>query len=85
MSINQNLALNATSNATLTMVSVTNEELFSPNSGQGTFEVLDLTGRARQSRKQELAKGLNEVEFRLGSLPTGIYLIRALDVRNRQQ
>lgn len=27
---------------------------------------------------------MNEVELRLGGLPTGIYLIRALDARGRQ-
>jgi hypothetical protein len=59
-------------------------EVLAPNAGGGTFEVLDLTGRVRQSRQENLIEGLNEVEFRLGSLPTGIYLIRAVDAQNRQ-
>ncbi len=59
-------------------------EVLAPQAGPATFEVLDLTGRARQSRQEILKEGLNEVEFRLGTLPTGIYLIRALDAQNRQ-
>ncbi len=59
-------------------------EVLSPNAGQGTFEVLDLTGRVRQSRTENLVEGLNEVEFRLGSLPTGIYLIKAVDALNNK-
>ncbi len=59
-------------------------EILSTTAGPGTFEVLDMQGRARQTRKQDLQEGLNEVEFRLGSLPTGIYLIRAQDALNRQ-
>ena len=59
-------------------------EVLSPSAGQGTFEVLDLTGVARQTRTEYLQEGLNKVEFRLGSLPTGIYLIRSVDALNRQ-
>ena len=49
-----------------------------------TFEVLDVTGRAWQSRLHNLVEGLNQVEFRLGSLPTGNYLIRAIDALGQQ-
>jgi hypothetical protein len=59
-------------------------EVLAPNAGQGTFEVLDLTGRVRKSRTENLVEGLNEVEFRLGGLPTGIYFIKAMDMQNRQ-
>ncbi|GHB58143.1 T9SS type A sorting domain-containing protein [Persicitalea jodogahamensis] len=58
-------------------------EVLAPNSGPATFEVLDLTGRTRQSRTETLVEGLNEVEFRLGTLPTGLYLIRTVDALNR--
>jgi hypothetical protein len=59
-------------------------KVLAPAAGVGTFEVLDLTGRARQSRQQDLREGINEVKFRLGSLPSGVYLIRAVDAANRQ-
>ncbi len=59
-------------------------EVLVPTAGAVTFEVLDVTGRAQQSRTEQLAEGLNEVEFRLGSLPTGIYLIRGVDILNQQ-
>lgn len=59
-------------------------EVLSRVAGMATFEVLDVTGRARQSRKQELVEGLNEVKFGLGTLPTGIYLIRAVDALGQQ-
>ncbi|GHB85707.1 T9SS type A sorting domain-containing protein [Persicitalea jodogahamensis] len=59
-------------------------EVLAPNAGRGTFEVLDVTGSVRQSRKQDLVEGLNEVEFRLGSLPTGIYMIKVVDALNQQ-
>jgi hypothetical protein len=59
-------------------------EVLSPSSGEGTFEVVDLAGLVRQSRQQKLAEGLNEVEFRLGSLPGGVYLIRVIDALGRQ-
>ncbi len=59
-------------------------EVLSPSAGQGTFEVLDVSGRVMKSRKQNLIEGLNEVQFRLGSLPTGIYLIRGVDALNHQ-
>jgi hypothetical protein len=59
-------------------------EVLAPAAGRGTFEVLDLAGRVRQARTEELEEGLNEVEFRLGSLPTGVYLIKATDAQNRQ-
>jgi len=54
-------------------------EVLSRVAGIAAFEVLDVAGRARQTRQQELVEGLNEVEFRLGTLPTGIYLIKAVD------
>ncbi len=59
-------------------------EILAPNAGRGTFEVLDVTGRVRQSRQENLIEGLNEVEFRLGSLPTGVYLIKAVDALNNK-
>ncbi len=59
-------------------------QVIAPKAGPAIFEVLDLTGRVRQSRQENLIKGLNEVEFRLGSLPTGVYLIRATDGLNQQ-
>ncbi|GHB58249.1 hypothetical protein GCM10007390_09670 [Persicitalea jodogahamensis] len=59
-------------------------EVLAPSAGPATFEVLDLTGRTRQSRSENLVEGLNEVGFRLGTLPTGMYLIRAVDALNRQ-
>ncbi len=58
-------------------------EVLAPTAGPATFEVLDLTGRTRQTRKEVLLKGRNEVVFRLGTLNTGIYLIRATDSANR--
>ncbi len=59
-------------------------EVLAPSAGQSTFEVLDLTGVARQSRTAYLQEGLNEVELRLGGLPTGIYLIKAVDALGRR-
>ncbi len=59
-------------------------EVLAPTAGAATFEVLDMAGRARQSRTEQFVEGLNEVPFRLGSLPTGLYLIRAVDALNRQ-
>ena len=59
-------------------------KVLSPAAGRGTFEVLDMTGRARQTRTKYLQEGRNEVEFRLGSLPSGVYLIRAVDALNRE-
>ena len=59
-------------------------EVLAPNAGIATFGVLDLTGRTRQSRTENLAEGLNEVEFRLGTLPTGLYLIKATDALGRK-
>ncbi len=54
------------------------------NKCTGTFEVLDLQGVARQTQTKYLQEGLNKVQFRLGTLPTGVYLIRAVDALNRQ-
>ena len=51
-------------------------EVMSRVAGTATFEVLDMQGRTRQTRQENLVEGLNEVEFRLGSLPTGMYLIK---------
>lgn len=59
-------------------------EVLAPSAGRGTFEVLDLTGRAVQSRTEELVEGQNEVEFRMSSLPTGVYLIKAVDALGKQ-
>lgn len=59
-------------------------EVLSRMAGEATFEVLDVTGCARQSRQQELVEGLNEVKFCLGTLPTGIYLIRAVEALGQQ-
>lgn len=36
------------------------------------------------ARRENLVEGLNEVEFRLGTLNTGIYLIRAVDALGQQ-
>lgn len=59
-------------------------EVLSPAAGAATFEVLDLTGRPWQSRSQELTEGMNEIKIKLGTLPTGIYLIRVIDALNHQ-
>ncbi|WP_373511948.1 choice-of-anchor Q domain-containing protein, partial [Persicitalea sp.] len=59
-------------------------EVMAPNAGAATFEVLDLTGRPRQSRTENLVEGLNQVEFRLGTLPTGMYFIKAVDALGRK-
>jgi hypothetical protein len=59
-------------------------ELLAPQAGPATLEVVDMTGRVRQSRQEPLVEGLNEVELRLGGLPTGVYLIKAVDVAGRQ-
>ena len=76
-----NLSLKAFPNPVQDAVTV---EVLSPTAGPGTFEVLDVTGRVRQSRTEQLAEGLNEVKFRLGGLPTGVYLIKYVDALNRQ-
>ena len=59
-------------------------EVLAPNAGEATFEVVDLTGRTRQTKSENLVEGLNEVGLRLGGLPAGLYLIRATDARHRQ-
>lgn len=59
-------------------------EVLAPQSGQATFQVLDLTGKTHQSRSESLTEGLNEVAFRLGKLPAGIYLIQAIDSQGKQ-
>ncbi len=75
------LALKAYPNPVQDAVTV---EVLAPNASTASFEVVDLTGRTRQSRTEVLVEGLNEVGLRLGSLPAGLYLIRATDARNRQ-
>jgi len=75
------LSLKAYPNPVQDLVTV---EILAPNAGAATFEVLDLTGRVRQSLRQDLTEGLNDVELRLGALPTGVYLIRSVGVQNRQ-
>ncbi len=55
-----------------------------PQAGLATFEIFDLTGRTRQSHQEELTVGMNQVELRLDTLPTGLYMIRAGDGFNRQ-
>ena len=55
-----------------------------PAAGIVIFSVLDVTGRERQTRQQALVEGANEVELRLGALPSGIYLIRSIDTLGRQ-
>jgi len=77
----EQLFLSASPNPTLGIVTV---ELLSPAAGRGTFQVFDLMGRERQTRSQDLVEGWNEVLFQLGDLPTGTYLIRAVDALNRQ-
>ncbi len=64
------------------VVDVVTVEVLSPLAGAASFQVVDLQGRARQSRTEKLVEGRNEIQFRLGSLPTGIYLIRATDALN---
>ena len=62
-------------------------EVLSPTAGKGTFEAfeaLDLQGVARQTRTKYLQEGVNKIEFRLGSLPTGLYLIRSFNSLNQQ-
>jgi hypothetical protein len=59
-------------------------EVLAPTAGRATFEVFDMTGVARQKGTKYLQEGLNEVEFQLGSLPSGVYLIRATDSLNHQ-
>ncbi|GHB58159.1 hypothetical protein GCM10007390_09540 [Persicitalea jodogahamensis] len=59
-------------------------DVLAPTAGAATFEVLDLTGRTRQNRSENLTEGLNQLELRLGTLPTGLYLIRAVDALGRQ-
>ena len=59
-------------------------EVLAPTAGVATFQVVDMAGKARQTRQENLVEGLNEIEFRLGTLPTGLYLIRTVDALNRQ-
>ncbi len=59
-------------------------EVLSPTTGPATLDVVDMTGRTRQSRRESLVEGRNEVELRLGTLPTGLYLIRLRDAAGRQ-
>ncbi len=58
-------------------------EVQAPKSGMATFEVFDLQGRTKQSRRENLLEGRNEVEFRLGALPAGIYLLRVVDAADQ--
>jgi hypothetical protein len=60
-------------------------EVLSPAAGKATFEVLDVAGQVRQMRSENLNEGMNEVDFRLGKLPSGIYIIRIMDPLNRQK
>ncbi len=75
------LALQAYPNPVRDAVTV---EVLAPAAGVGTFEVLNLNGRARQSRREVLLEGRNEVVFQLGTLSSGVYLIRATDEASRQ-
>ncbi len=59
-------------------------ELLAPQAGPATLDVVDMTGRTRQSRRESLVDGRNEVELRLGALPSGVYLIKAVDAAGRQ-
>ncbi|GHB53785.1 FG-GAP-like repeat-containing protein [Persicitalea jodogahamensis] len=59
-------------------------QVLSPTAGEGTLEVLDLAGRSWHTQSRELAEGLNEIELRLDSLPTGLYLVRLRDAAGRQ-
>ncbi len=75
------LSLKAYPNPVQDVVTV---QVLSPTAGWGTFEVLDVAGRVRQSRQEHLSEGLNEVKLRLGTLPTGVYLIRCVDEAGQQ-
>ncbi len=75
------LSLKAFPNPVQDLVTV---EVLAPRAGAVTFEVLDLQGRPLQQRSEQLTEGLNQVEFRLGTLPTGIYLIQAVDALGQQ-
>ena len=75
------LALKAYPNPVHDLVTL---EVLAPRAGEATIEVLDLTGRTRQTRRETLAEGPNEVELRLGALPAGLYLIRTVDAAGRQ-
>jgi predicted extracellular nuclease len=59
-------------------------EVLNPVVGEATFQVLDMAGRTLQTRKEVLIEGPKEVEFSLGTLPSGIYLIRAVDALGKQ-
>ena len=59
-------------------------EALAPISGNATFEVIDLTGLARQTHNEHLTEGINQIEFRLSKLPAGNYLIRCRDSLGHQ-
>ena len=59
-------------------------QVLSPAAGRGTFKVLDMNGVTRQTRTEHLSEGLNQVGLRLGTLPTGVYLIHCADAVGRQ-
>lgn len=75
------LSLKAFPNPVQDLVTV---EVLAPRAGTAHFSVMDVAGRPLQQRSEQLTEGLNEVQFRLGTLPTGIYLIRAVDEESRQ-
>ncbi len=53
-------------------------------SGAGSVEVLDLTGRAVQSRAVELRAGDNELPLNMAAQPSGLYILRVRDAAGRQ-
>jgi hypothetical protein len=59
-------------------------EVRATSAGPATFEIIDLTGRTRQTHRQDLRKGLNKVHFDLTAQPTGNYLIRCRDGLGQQ-
>ncbi len=59
-------------------------EILSRVVGMATLDVLDMRGRSVQQLTPLLTEGLNEVKFGLGTLPTGLYLIRAVDALGQQ-
>lgn len=75
------LSVEAYPNPTTDVVAV---QVLSLAAGTAHFEVLDLIGRPMQLRTENLKEGVNDLEFRLGTFPSGLYLIRATTALNHQ-